>query len=211
MNDLINLMKLHMSGLNHQVATPYFGIVTSYDPNTHRAKVQVQPQDENVATPMQSGWLPVCTPTLGNGHGIVAPPLINEQVLIIPDGGDAKHGIIMGSIFSQPSAPPKPGGTDPIQNGEIGITHASGSWTSSASANNGDVVVTHGSGSTLTMTSNGDITIVPSSGTLKVTGNVWATGTIIAGEGTGDSVGLQTHRHGTGSAAAGTVAPTAGT
>jgi phage gp45-like len=41
-------------------------------------------------------------------------------------------------------------------------------------------------------------------GDLRVTGQVWA------GYGSGDQVGLQTHRHGTGSAAAGTVPPTAG-
>jgi hypothetical protein len=36
-------------------------------------------------------------------------------------------------------------------------------------------------------------------------------GAVIAGYGGGDQVALQTHKHGTGSAAAGTVAPSAGT
>lgn len=47
--------------------------------------------------------------------------------------------------------------------------------------------------------------------TVAITGNLTATGGITAGQGTGDQVTLQGHQHGTGSAAAGTVAPTAGT
>jgi phage gp45-like len=46
---------------------------------------------------------------------------------------------------------------------------------------------------------------------MVITGDLHVTGAVIAGFGGGDQVGLQTHQHGTGSAAAGTVAPTAGT
>lgn len=47
--------------------------------------------------------------------------------------------------------------------------------------------------------------------TVAITGNLTVTGSITAGEGGSDSVTLQHHQHGTGSAAAGTTAPTAGT
>jgi phage gp45-like len=47
--------------------------------------------------------------------------------------------------------------------------------------------------------------------TVTQNGDLHATGAIIAGYGTSDQAGLQTHRHGTGTNAAGTVAPTAGT
>jgi phage baseplate assembly protein V len=47
--------------------------------------------------------------------------------------------------------------------------------------------------------------------TLTQNGDIHATGAIIAGFGGGDQVGLQTHRHGTGTASAGTVTPTPGT
>lgn len=47
--------------------------------------------------------------------------------------------------------------------------------------------------------------------TVKITGNLQVTGSITGGFGTGDSIGLQTHKHGTGLAAAGTSVPTAGT
>lgn len=47
-------------------------------------------------------------------------------------------------------------------------------------------------------------------GTLFAT-NIQASGSVIAGSGSGDQVSLQTHKHGTGTAAAGTIAPTPGT
>lgn len=60
-------------------------------------------------------------------------------------------------------------------------------------------------------TANG-IEITPESGKpVIINGDVHATGDVVAGFGGVDQVGLQTHKHGTGSAAAGTVVPTAGT
>jgi phage gp45-like len=47
--------------------------------------------------------------------------------------------------------------------------------------------------------------------TLTQNGDIHATGAVVAGFGGADQVGLQTHQHGTGTAAAGTVAPTAST
>jgi phage gp45-like len=46
---------------------------------------------------------------------------------------------------------------------------------------------------------------------MTVTGDLHVTGAVIAGYGGADQVGLQSHRHGEGTAAAGTTAPTAST
>lgn len=46
---------------------------------------------------------------------------------------------------------------------------------------------------------------------MTIQGDLHVTGAIFAGYGGGDQVGVQTHKHGTGTAVAGTVAPTAGT
>ncbi|WP_428492168.1 phage baseplate assembly protein V [Rhodopila sp.] len=47
--------------------------------------------------------------------------------------------------------------------------------------------------------------------TILQNGDIHATGQVIQGYGSADQVSLGTHRHGTGTAAAGTVSPTAGT
>lgn len=55
------------------------------------------------------------------------------------------------------------------------------------------------------------VTISAQNMTLDASGNLAVTGDVTAGAGGGDSVTLQHHQHGTGTAAAGTTAPTAGT
>ena len=65
-------------------------------------------------------------------------------------------------------------------------------------------------GRTIRLTSTG-ITINCGAVPMTITGNLRVTGSITAGYGGADQVGLQSHRHGTGAAAAGTSIPTAGT
>lgn len=56
------------------------------------------------------------------------------------------------------------------------------------------------------------IQITPAPGNpVTINGDIHATGAVIAGFGGADQVSLQTHKHGTGAAAAGTSPPTAGT
>lgn len=62
----------------------------------------------------------------------------------------------------------------------------------------------------ITINGGGAAVTVTNSPTLIQNGDIHATGAVIAGYGGGDQVGLQTHRHGTGTPAAGTVVPTAG-
>jgi hypothetical protein len=58
---------------------------------------------------------------------------------------------------------------------------------------------------------NGSGVTITSPNGVTINGNLAVTGSVTAGSGGGDSVTLQGHKHGTGTAAAGTVAPTAGT
>jgi phage baseplate assembly protein V len=95
-------------------AQPRIGTVTSYDPQTATAKVLLQP--EGVLT----GWLPVLTQWAGSGWGISCPPGTGDQVLIIPQEGDAQHGLIAGRLFSNSVRPPA------AAPGEITISHRSG-------------------------------------------------------------------------------------
>lgn len=57
----------------------------------------------------------------------------------------------------------------------------------------------------------GTLTFTATNAALDSSGNLWTTGEITRGHGTGDAVTLGQHRHGVGSAAAGTVVPTPGT
>jgi phage gp45-like len=96
------------------LAQPRIGVVTSSNSETGTAKVLIQP--EGVLT----GWLPVLSQWTGGGWGISCPPNPGDQVLIIPQEGDAQHGLIVGRLFSNSIRPPQ------AAPGEITLTHASG-------------------------------------------------------------------------------------
>jgi type VI secretion system (T6SS) baseplate-like injector VgrG len=93
---------------------PRMGTVTSSNAQIAMAKVLLQP--EGVLT----GWLPVLTQWVGSGWGMSCPPSPGDQVLVIPQEGDAQHGLIVGRVYSNLVRPP------PAEPGEINLTHQSG-------------------------------------------------------------------------------------
>jgi uncharacterized protein involved in type VI secretion and phage assembly len=95
-------------------AQPRMGTVTSSNSQTAMAKVLLQP--EGVLT----GWLPVLTQWAGSGWGMACPPIPGDQVLVIPQEGDAQHGLIVGRVYSNLVRPPQ------AEPGEINLSHQSG-------------------------------------------------------------------------------------
>ena len=120
------------------LAQPRLAIVTSSDFSTAMARVLLQP--EGVLT----GWLPILTLWSGAGWGLICPPSPGDQVLVIPREGDAEHGVIVGSLFSNAVRPP--------------------------SAAVGEFVLHHQSGSSIRLSNDGTVRI---SGDLKVSGDVY--------------------------------------
>lgn len=116
MERFLNALKAQAGALDQFVGQPRFGIVTSVDPSSATARVQLQP--EGVLT----GWLPVLSAWVGAGWGMVCPPSPGDQVLVLAQEGDAEHGIVVGRAFSDtqrpPAAPP----------GELWLMHKSGSF-----------------------------------------------------------------------------------
>ena len=116
MERLLNALKAHAGALDQTVGQPRFGVVSSVDPDSGCARVLLQP--EAVLT----GWLPVLSPWAGSGWGLVCPPLPGDQVLVIPQEGDAEHGVIVGRAFSDTQRPPA------APAGELWMVHQSGSF-----------------------------------------------------------------------------------
>jgi hypothetical protein len=127
MDRLLNAMKGQAAALDRGQGQPRFGIVTSVDLASYAARVVLQP--EGVLT----GWLPILSPWVGGGWGFVAFPSPGDQVLVIPQEGDAEHGVIIGCSYSASNRPPL------AQPGELRIVHSSGS--SLVFANDGSVRV----------------------------------------------------------------------
>lgn len=114
MDRLLNTLKSHAAALDRGRGQPRFALVTSVDPASYAARVKLQPEGT------LSGWLPILSPWVGNGWGITCLPSPGDQVLVIPQEGDAEHGIIVGASFSNVARPPS------AIPGEFHIVHATG-------------------------------------------------------------------------------------
>src|SRR3984957_6089650 len=114
MDDFFDILSAKSGGTRKSFAQARMGTVTSSNSQTATAKVLLQP--EGVLT----GWLPVLTQWAGSGWGMACPPSPGDQVLIIPQEGDAQHGLIVGRLYSNSVRPPAAGP------GEITLTHQSG-------------------------------------------------------------------------------------
>ena len=117
MDGFLNRLKAQAGALDQATARPRFGVVSSVD--TARATARVLLQPENVL----SGWLPVLSPRVGNGWGLICPPSVGDQVFILAQEGVAEHGVIVGCCFSGLAMPPQ--GVAP---GEFWLVHQSGSY-----------------------------------------------------------------------------------
>ena len=112
----MNVMKAHAGGLDRAQGQARFAVVTSVDPVRYAARVRLQP--EGVLT----GWLPILTPWVGAGWGMVCPPRPGDQVMVIAQEGDAQNGVIVGASFSDVARAPA------AAVGELWLVHGSGAF-----------------------------------------------------------------------------------
>ena len=116
MDSFINLLKGHAAQLDQGWAQPRLATVTSADPTTYTARVELQPEG------VLSGWLPVASAWVGNGWGLSCPVAPGDQVIVIWHEGDAQQGLIVGRLWSLSNAPPA------APAGEFWLMHRSGSY-----------------------------------------------------------------------------------
>lgn len=163
MDSFLNMVKAQASALDQSAGQPRLAVVSSVDPAAYTARVVLQPEG------ILSGWLPVLSSWIGAGWGLACPPSPGDQVLVLPQEGDAEHGIIAGRLWSATQAPP------PAPSGELWLVHKSGSFLKLV--NDGSV-----SGSATAWVLTGDV---------HVTGSVVVSGDVVAG-----GISLDLHRHG---------------
>lgn len=116
MRVVLNALKAQAAALDAERGQPRFGVVASVDPARHAARVLLQPEG------VLSGWLPVLSPWVGSGWGLVAQLVPGQQVLVLPQDGEGEHGVIAGAAWSDASPAPAP----PV--GELWLVHQSGSF-----------------------------------------------------------------------------------
>jgi phage baseplate assembly protein V len=114
MDRFLNAVKSHAAAMDRAQGQPRFGLISSIDPGRYAARVLLQPEG------VLSGWLPVLSPWVGAGWGISCLPAPGDQVLVLPQEGDAEHGVVVASSFSDRARAPD---TPP---GELWLVHRSG-------------------------------------------------------------------------------------
>lgn len=142
MQGLLNAMRMQaMLAGNSRVST-LMGKVKGYDPANYCAKVIIQPQN------IETGWLPIASPWVGNGWGMVAPPTDGDIVMVVCQEGDINAGIISLRLFGDDARAPSG-----APSGEFWLMHKSGSLLKFH--NDGSVELT--SNKNLTVTVGGDM------------------------------------------------------
>lgn len=138
-----NLIRREVALYMASRATSRPGIVKSYDPATHSAKVAYQPEDT------LSGWIPVGSHGVGSGFGVAFAPNIGDQVMVHFFEGEQETGVIGLRLFSTQDVPPN------IPAGGMCATDSTGSGIIFPNDGSGTVKTT----GTITVTVGGDAEI----------------------------------------------------
>lgn len=188
-NGILNIIRREAARVIDQQANTRMAIVDSYDPDLYCAKVRIQPEDpENPANSL-TGFLPISTPFVGNGWGIVCPPTVGDVVDVHFQEWGKNAGYISQRFYNIKSPPP-----GPAASGEFWLIHQSGSLLKFT--NDGNVqLIAHAD---LNVTVGGNLNATVRGGTnlrsaqdvnitapnLNVDGNITATGDITDQTGT---------------------------
>ena len=133
--------------------------------------------------------------------GLASALPLGSDTMSINVGGDNSNGVIIAS--NHQTYRPKN-----LKPGEIMLYDCQATQQSIYLKSDGSVTIAGFHKVAITCDTEVDITAP----TVKITGNLQVTGSVTAGFGGSDSVGLQTHQHGdTGDLATATIPPTAGT
>ncbi len=193
MHALHNAIKAHASAMDAAAGRLRWGIVQSVNATGSEARVMLQPEG------VLSGWLPILSQSTGAGWGFHFPLALGAQVAVAADLGQAEHGVILGASWNNVDTPPM-------------VPAAIGGDPVAAQAGK-EIVAVGPAGQVLRFCADGSFYVqgpVNLMGNLTIMGNVTATGSIVAGQGGGDQVSLQTHKHPT-AAMGGPSSPTPNT
>jgi len=81
-------------------------VVTDNDDKSGLGRVRVRfPWADN-----HSAWAPVMAPMAGDGRGLYGLPEVDDQVLVLFDGGRIDAPFVIGAIWNGKARPPVPGG-----------------------------------------------------------------------------------------------------
>jgi phage baseplate assembly protein gpV len=147
-------VRYHAAALDATRPQPRFAVVESVDAARHLAKVTIQP--EGVLT----GWLPILGMGGGGAWGLICPPAVGAQVVVVPLDGDHENWAVLGAAWSTANVPPDPSATPggaaaAVQAGEMALVSKAGAYVR-LNADGSAVVLSPGN---VTVSAGGNATI----------------------------------------------------
>jgi hypothetical protein len=120
MQKFINQIKQQALLSINNIAFSDVGEVIAFDPINHLVIVQIhEASDEEEA--LKTGWIPICSPWVGNGWGMFPSVEIGDIMLVVYQQGDRSNGVAVASFFTNKSRPVS------VNPGEFYLIHKSGS------------------------------------------------------------------------------------
>lgn len=115
-----------------EYSLPQLATISSYDASNHAVKVILQPVDPEIGE-QESNWMPLGAIGIGNGWGVAVGPQIDDQVLVVYEGGDFSSGTIVARVFSVAQQAPV------VPSGEIWAVHQTGAFIKMVTSGDIDV------------------------------------------------------------------------
>jgi phage baseplate assembly protein V len=150
------------------------GTLTGYDPAGQTAKVRIEPEG------METGWIRLAAPAVGQGWGIVAGPQIGDEVIVGFENGELNGGIVLARLFNDAHPPLA------VPSGEFWLVHRSGSLLKFL--NDGSVMLTAAGEATFQATRHRFIGPVAMDHTLQVARQITGQGGMAVSGGAGAAV-----------------------
>ena len=113
---LIDRMRREAERQQQNVGKTKIGTVTSYDPNNYAIKALLQPEE------IETGWIPLGSPLVGNGWGVFLPPSSGDQVIISFQENGHEVPLATLRLYDDKNRPLV------VPSGEMWLVHKSGSY-----------------------------------------------------------------------------------
>ena len=115
MKRLMNEIAMRAQIAGQGNAMPRLGEVSGYNPANYCVKVKLQPEG------VETGWIPLLSPWIGNGWGMFCPPTIGDMIEVQFRDGSIEAGMAGGRGYSNKNRPLA------VTGGEFWLVHQSGS------------------------------------------------------------------------------------
>ena len=105
MKRLLNVMRIQAQMAMSDVTYVKTGMVSGYNPDNFTVKVTLQPED------VETGWLPLLSPWVGNGWGMFCAPAYGDQMEVQFEQGSSEAAFACMRFFNDTARPlPAPSG-----------------------------------------------------------------------------------------------------